>query len=94
MGKGLPLSLYCGCFAKERNACKVIINRMFFFFFKMHLHTEYTAKADLILESSGKTLYFQVHLSAKRRDTDSVVPRWGAAVSVAGSVRRDTALAG
>lgn len=30
--------------------------------FKMHLHTEYTAKADLILESSGKkTSYFQVH---------------------------------
>lgn len=44
---------------KDRNACIVIMNRMLLFFsFKMHLHTEYTAKADLILESSGKNSIF------------------------------------
>lgn len=84
MSKGLPLSLYCGCFEEERNACRVIMNRFSFFLFKMHLHTEYTAKANLILESSGKIPYFQVYLSAKRQDPDSAVPRWVSAVSEAG----------
>lgn len=80
VGEGLPLSLYCGCFAKVRNACKVITNTMLllvllvFFSFEMHLHTEYRAKADHILEPSGGKLHIFTFICLP--NADSVVPRW------------------
>lgn len=86
VGKGLPLSLYCGCVAEERNACKVITNRMLFFYFifffisNAFAHRVYCKSWPYTWIQWGKkkTQYFQVHLTAKWRDTDSVVPRWAA----------------
>lgn len=65
-----------------------------FLFLQLHLHTEYTAKPNLILEYIGESLYFQVNSSATRQGINSVVPPWGAAVSVTGVVQCDTAQAG